>query len=251
MLKKLLFIFLLYASSLSFSQEINGIVYDAESRVQNVKVLNISQKILTKTNDKGEFLLKAKIGDTISFQSIFYKNIFSIVKADYFESIYVFELQKLINELDEVIIKNKPKAKLFGEAAFNANMKEIIAIDKKKEPQKYTAAPKYGLDFIQVAKLIGKLFKKKKVEIPNTLDYKQFELLFRKNNFFTKKLLTEDLNVPKKYHSLFYEFLEEKNISESKLNYDKRLELLDEFTLHSQEFLIIVEMAEEQAKAKN
>jgi hypothetical protein len=61
-------------------------------------------------------------------------------------------------------------------------------------------------------------------------------------------MLTESLNIQEKYHSLFYEFLETKNILESKLDYKKRLILLDDFTLYSQEFLIIVEMAEEEVK---
>ncbi|WP_073086095.1 hypothetical protein [Winogradskyella jejuensis] len=243
----LLFLFFSFSISL-WSQEVNGIVYDAESRVKGVKVLNITQKILTTTNDQGEFTLKAKVSDTLSFQSIFYKPIFTIVKADYFEGTYVFELQKIINELDPVNIKDKPKAKLFGEAAFNANMKQIIALDKKKEPQKYTAAPKYGLDFIQVAKLIGKLFKKKKKPTPNTITYNQYKLLFETNNFFTKKMLTEDLKVPEQYQSLFYEFLESKSILESKLDYNQRLILLDDFTQYAQEFIIIVEMAEEEVK---
>ncbi|MFD1064267.1 hypothetical protein ACFQ1Q_13505 [Winogradskyella litorisediminis] len=251
MLKKGLLLASILVAQLSTSQDVSGIVYDAEARVSGVKVLNISKKILTKTNEQGEFQLKANIGDTLSFQSIFYKPIFSIVKPKYFEGTYVFELQKIINELDEVNVKGKTKEKLFGKAAFNANLKEIIAIDKKKEPQKYTPAPKYGLDFIYVAKLIGKLFKKKKVEIPNTLSYKQYELLFEKNNFFTKKMLTSDLNIPEKYHSLFYEFLEEKQIPESKLNYNQRLQLLNDFTTYSQEFLLIVEMAEEEVKNKN
>lgn len=248
MFKNLLSIVLLITISTSFAQNIKGIVYDAESRLEGVKVLNITQKTLTTTNAQGEFSLGAKTGDTLAFQSIFYKPILSIVKPKYFEGLYVFELQKIINELDEVNIKNKPKEKLFGEKAFNANLKQVIAIDKKKEPQKYEAAPKYGLDFIQVAKLVGKLFKKKRKPIPNTITYKQYELLFNGNNFFTKKLLSEDLKVPEKYHSLFYEFLESKSILESKLNYDKRLILLNDFTMHAQEFLIIVEMAEEQAK---
>jgi len=248
MLKKLLSILFFINTLFSFSQEINGIVYDEEARVKGVKVLNITKKILTATNDEGSFVIKANINDTLTFQSVFYKPIMVIVKPDYFEGTYVFELQKIINELDAVNIKDKPKEKLFGEKAFNANLKEVIATDKKKKPLKYTAAPKYGLDFIQVAKLIGKLFKKKKKEIPNTITYNQYKLLFEENNFFTKKMLTESLNIQEKYHSLFYEFLETKNILESKLDYKKRLILLDDFTLYSQEFLIIVEMAEEEVK---
>lgn len=248
MLKRIPFLILVISFSISNSQEVNGIVYDAEARVKGVKVLNITKKILTATNDEGAFSIKANVNDTLTFQSVFYKPIMVIVKPDYFKGTYVFELQKIINELDAVNIKDKPKEKLFGEKAFNANLKEVIAIDKKKEPQKYNAAPKYGLDFIQVANMIGKLFKKKKKPIPNTLKYNQYKLLFAENNFFTKKMLTEDLKIQEKYHSLFYEFLEEKNIPEAKLNYSMRLQLLNDFTMYAQEFLIIVEMAEEKVK---
>ncbi|MBT8244381.1 MAG: hypothetical protein HKP48_08460 [Winogradskyella sp.] len=248
MLKKLLFLFLVFISAFSFSQVVNGIVYDDETSVRGVKILNITKKIITATNANGEFTLKADVSDTLSFQSVFYKPVQVVVKPQYFEGTNVFELQKIINKLDEINIKNKPKEKLFGEKAFNANMKEIIALDKKKEPQKYNAAPKYGLDFIQVAKLIGKLFKKKRKPIPNTLKYNQYKLLFAENNFFTKKLLTEDLKIQEQYHSLFFEFLEEKAIPEVKLDYSKRLQLLNDFTMYSQEFMIIVEMAEERIK---
>ncbi len=248
MLKNSLLIILFICSYTALAQDIRGIVYDAEARVEGVNVLNISQKIATVTDEKGEFLLKANVTDTLSFQSVFYKPIRVIVKPNYFEGTYVFELQKIINELDAVNIKDKPKAKLFGEKAFNANLKEVIATDKKKAPIKYNAVPEYGLDFIQVANMIGKLFKKKKKPVPNTLKYNQYKLLFAENNFFTTKMLTEDLKVPEQYHSLFFEFLEEKHIPETKLSYSKRLQLLDEFTMHSQEFLLIVEMAEDKVK---
>ena len=113
MFKKLFSFLLLVLSIFSFSQEINGIVYDAEARVKGVKVLNITKKILTATNDEGIFTLKANVNDTLTFQSVFYKPIMVIVKPDYFEGTYVFELQKIINELDAVNIKDKPKEKLF------------------------------------------------------------------------------------------------------------------------------------------
>ena len=252
MSKIIAFLIFLSISVSASAQIINGIVYDTEARVNNIKVLNISKKTLTTTNDKGEFSLKAQVNDTLSFQSIFYKPIMVIVKKDYFNSTYVFEIEKLINELETVSVKSKPKELLFGENAFNANLKKIIVNDKKKdELLTYNDAPKYGVDFIRVAKMIGKLFKKKRKPIPNTLKYSQFELLFAENNFFTKKMLTNDLNIPEKYQYLFYDFLEAKEIPESKLNYNKRLLLLDDFTMHAQEFLIIIEMAEEQTSAKD
>lgn len=243
--------FLLFLYSITFSvtaQVVNGIVYDAESTVKGVKVLNITQKTVTGTNEIGEFSLKAKVSDTLFFESLFHEPNYAIVSEDYFKSTFVFELKKVVNELDEVYLKDKPKVKQFEGDVYNENMNKIIELDKKKEPQKYNAAPKYGLDFIQVFRMIGKLFKKKKTPEPNTLDYKQLKLLFETNNFFTKKLLTTDLKVPENYHSLFYEFCETKAIKENILDYTKRLELLNLFTLYSQEFLMVIEMSQVQQK---
>lgn len=243
----LLFAFSILSLNL-LSQEINGIVYDADDVVKGVKVLNISKKILTTTNDSGEFRLKANLNDTISFQSVFYKPIIIVVKDDYFEGTYVFELQKIINELEAVNIANKPKPLVFAEDKYNQSLDEIITKDKEDRGVSVNGAPKYGLDFIQVAKLIGRLFKKKKNNLPNTLKYDQLKLLFEKNPFFTKTLLIEELKVPEQYHSLFYEFCETKSIPESKLEYKNRLPLLNDFTLYASEFMVFVEMAEEQAK---
>lgn len=248
MRKQLLFLLLFITSSTIAAQIVNGIVYDAESTIKGVKVLNVTQKTVTATNGSGEFSLKAKVTDTIYFESLFHEPKFAIVTKDYFESTFVFEMTTIVNELDEVFIKDKPKAKQFEGEAYNENMNKIIALDKKAEPQKYNATPKYGLDFIQVFSMIGKLFKKKKNLEPNTLNYKQIKLLFETNSFFNQDMLIQNLKVPKQYQSLFFEFCESKEINESFLNYNKRLELLDKFTDFSQEFLIIIEMAEERKK---
>ena len=245
--KLLVFTFTFCLTTLN-AQEINGIVYDAEAVVKGVKVLNISKKILTTTNDSGEFKLKANVRDTLSFQSVFYKPIFVIVNEDYFEGTYVFELQKIINELEAVNIASKPKPLVFAEDKYNQSLDEIITKDKEDRDINVNGAPKYGMDFIAIAKLIGGLFKKKKNNIPNTLKYDQLKQLFEKNPFFSQTLLTNVLKIPERYHSLFFEFCETKNIPEYKLNYDSRLILLDDFNLYANEFKVIVEMAEEQTK---
>lgn len=248
MSKQLLFFFLFVGTFSVTAQIINGIIYDSESTIKGVNVLNVTQKTVTATNGSGKFSIKAKVTDTLYFESLFHKPKFVIVNKDYFKTTYVFELTKIINELDEIFIKDKPKAKRFESEAYNQSMNRIIDLDKKAEPQKYTATPKYGLDFIQVFRVIGKLFKKEKSEIPNTLNYKQLKLLFETNSLFNEQMLSNNLKIPKNYQSLFFEFCESKNIAETFLDYNKRLELLNLFTLYSQEFLIIIEMAEEQKK---
>ena len=107
MLKKLLLTCSFFVSVIAFCQEINGVIYDSEARIEGVKVLNITQKILTVTNKNGEFVLRANVLDTLSFQSVFYRPVQVIVKPDYFDGVFVFELQKIINELDEVNIKDR------------------------------------------------------------------------------------------------------------------------------------------------
>ncbi|RNC87026.1 MAG: hypothetical protein ED556_06275 [Winogradskyella sp.] len=248
MLRKLLFVLFTVSYSITNAQAINAIVYDSEERVKGVKVLNITQKVLTVTNEQGEFTIKANPRDTLSFQSVFYKPIFVIVKEDYFEGTYVFELQKIINELEEVNIASKPKPVVFAKDKYNQSLNDIITKDKELRGVTANGASKYGVDFIRIAKMIGKLFKKKTQDIPNTLKYDQLKRLFETNPFFTQALLTNELKVPEQYHSLYYEFCETKNILESKLNYNTRLILLDDFTLYASEFMVIVEMAEEQAK---
>lgn len=246
-MQKLLLIVLCFSTSLSIkAQEVDGIVYDAESTVKGIKVLNVTQKIITTTNDKGEFKLKAKVSDTLYFESLFHEPKYVIVNKDYFESTYVFEVKKLVNKLDEVLLKDKPKAKEFEEDAFNKTLNDVIELDKKKEFQKYTPAPKYGVDFIQVIGLVGKLFKKKKKSAPKIITYNQLKKLFETNTFFTQKLLTEELKIPNELHSLFFEFCETKAIEERLLNYNTRVELLDLFVKYSQEFLLLVEMAKEK-----
>jgi hypothetical protein len=248
MSKQLLFLFLVTSTFTVTAQIINGIVYDAESTIKGANVLNLTQKRVTATNSSGRFSIKAKVTDTLYFESLFHKPKFAIVDKNYFKTTYVFELTKIINELDEVFIKGKPKAKRFESEAYNQSMNRIIDLDKKAEPQKYTATPKFGLDFIQVFMAIGNLFKKEKSEIPNTLNYKQLKLLFETNSLFNEQMLFNNLKIPKNYQSLFFEFCESKNITEALLDFNKRLELLNLFTLYSQEFLIIIEMAEEQKK---
>ena len=248
MLKRLLFLFIISSTLFNYAQEVKGIVYDAEATVKGIKVLNITQKTITATNNIGEFSLKAKVSDTLFFESLFHEPKYVIVNKDYFTSTYVFELKKAINQLEEVYIKDQPKAKPFENEAYNANMNEIIALDKKKEPQKYSAAPSYGLDFIQIFGMIGKLFKKKKKPIPYTLDYKKIKLLFETNSYFNKQMLSESFKIPEDYHSLYFEFCETKHIPESLLSYNKKLELLNFFTLYSEEFLLIIEMSETETK---
>ncbi len=247
-LRYLLFLLCCCATFHINAQTVNGIIYDAETKVKGAKVLNITQKASAITNDNGEFQITAKPKDTLYFESLFHHPQYSIVENDFFKGTYVFELKKIVNELDEVLIKDQPKTKLFKEEAFNENLKEIIALDKDNGTTINNGTPKYGADLVQLVNWIGRLLKKKKKTEIKTLKYNQLKLLWETNNFFNKKMLVNDLLMPEQYHSLFFEFCEAKQIPENSLNYNKRLELLDKFTQYAQEFMIIVEITSQSNK---
>ncbi|WP_411766975.1 hypothetical protein [Winogradskyella sp. A3E31] len=244
MLKTQLFIFLLLFASAAHSQIINGKVYDAESTVKGVKITNISTRIITNSDQNGDFRLQATVNDSLVFESLFHHPLKIAVKPSFFEDVYVFELKKLVNELDEILLsEEKSKVKPFEEETYNLKLNEIIQTDIKENPHLYGRAPSYGLDFIQVIGLVAKLFKKKKSkrEIDSNITYDQLVKLFESHVFFNTELLEVDLSIPKDNTLLFMEFCEARGIKKSLMKESKRFQLLDVFVLYSQEFLVILE----------
>ena len=88
-----------------------------------------------------------------------------------------------------------------------------------------------------------KLFKRKKpkTDIYVSITYKTLDSLFNKSTFFTKNLLIKDLNIPEDNTKLFLDFCAAKGISSALLKDEKQVELLEEFVLNSQLFLMLLE----------
>jgi len=243
--KPIFFLSFLCFTFLLSAQTLKGKVYDAESTVKGLKIYNLTQKTETQTDENGDFIIKAKVNDSIFFQSLFHHPKTIVVSEKQLNQLIVFELKKAVNELDEVLISEDPKEKPFKEEAYNTNLKNIIEEDKKNNPHLYNAAPKYGLDFVQLIGYVVKLFRKKKSQedIFSAIKYDQLSVLFKNNSFFNDKLLANGLNIPKDYKYLFFEFCEAQQINSQLLHKDKKLELLDKLVLCSQRFLLLVETA--------
>ncbi len=244
-MKSLLLFILLCFSITGNTQILKGKVYDAEATVKGIEVLNLTKKITTKTDDIGEFNIRAEVNDSIKFQSLFHHPKIIVVKENQLKELIVFELKKAVNELDEVLISEDLKEKPFEEEVYSSNLKKAIAEDIKNNPHLYSAAPKYGLDIFQLIGLAAKLFKKKS-KVPEfvPLTYTDIQALFSGGSLFNEKLLKETLKIPLKHKFLFFEFCEAKQIDSKLLNKNENVELLEEFVLLSQKFLVIVEIAE-------
>lgn len=242
---KLLLPILFFFPIVVIGQTLRGKVYDSTSTVKGIKVFNKTQNSLTATNDKGEFNIPAKIGDTIAFESLFHHPKVEILKPFHFEGIAVFEIKKIVNTLDEVEILSEPEQPEFNEDTYSTELKELIQNDIKNHPERYQpGGPSYGVDFLAIFGMVAKLFKSKekyKAPIYKPLSYKQMDSLFSNSSFFNDKLLTENLNIPKKRQKLFLEFCSAKQITSRLLQKDKKMELLEELVLNSQLFLILLE----------
>lgn len=104
--KSSLFFIAFLITCFSFSQNINlvGLV-NGEDNLENIHVINRTQKKYTTTNDKGEFIIDAVKNDTIVFTAIQYKSLTYIVATDNIKSKRInVSLELNVNELPEAVI---------------------------------------------------------------------------------------------------------------------------------------------------
>lgn len=238
------------------AQTLKGKVYDATSTVKNIKVFNETQNRVTATNEVGSFNINAKVNDTILFESLFYHPKAIILNQTHFEGIAVFELKKIVNALDEVEIKAEPKQPVFEVKAYSIELQNLIKEDIKNNPGLYQpAGATYGVDFVYLIGQLAKLFKSKnskyQKEVYKPITYTQMDSLFNKSSFFNKRLVTEDLKIPKDKANLFYDFCAAKQLNSELLKDNKKMQLLEYLVLNSQLFLILLEQYGEKTITKD
>ena len=250
----ILFISLLCLPLVLKAQTLKGKVYNATSTIKNIKVFNETQKRVTATNEEGSFSIEAKVKDTLLFESLFYHPKVVILKDFHFENIAVFEIEKIINELDEVEIVAESEQPVFEEQTYNLELQNLIQEDIKNNPHLYAnAGATYGLDFVYLIGEVVKLFKKNRPKIPiyKPITYKQMDSLFDKSSFFNKQLITVNLKIPKDKTHLFYDFCETKYISSEFLKDENKMQLLEQLVLNSQLFLILLEQYDAKTGIKD
>ena len=254
-MKQLLFILCLFTMPhLVLAQTLDGKVYDSKSVVKDIKVVNKTQKRMTVTDKDGNFSIAAKVNDTIAFESLFYHPLEVILNQSHFEDVNVFEIEKIISELDEVNVEAEPEQPVFEEETYNAELQNLIKEDIKRNPQLYQPqGASYGVDFIYLIGQVAKLFKRKRPKVPTykPLTYTQIDSLFSTSSFFNKRLVTEDLNIPEDKTKLFYDFCEAKGLSSELLKEEKKMMLLEQLVLNSQLFLILLEEYGEEKTTKD
>lgn len=238
-----------------FSQTIKGKVYDSESTVKGIKVYNISQKSMTFTNNEGDFTISATTNDTLLFDSLFHHSKMVQLKQTDFTDVVVFELKKAVNELGEVLISNDEDD--FNPLEYTQIAERAMERDRKNNMQLYVPQSSYsnGMNFVAIAQMIGKLFKKKNKPKPiEFIEYKDLDSLFKKDDFFDLRLLNQDLNIPEAYAHLFLEYCDSKDLNKDLISKENKVVLLDSLVEFSREFLKLThefETSKDSLRLKN
>lgn len=153
-MKNSLIICLLFFSALLEAQDNNSNLLKGKTAsdyedLENTNVTNSNQNIHTLTDKKGYFEIVAKVGDTLLFSAVQFKNNRLVVNKEHFDKgLIVVRMEVLLNYLDEVQIKNNQE--------INALSLGIVS----EAPKKYSPAErklKTAGDFkpIQLLGLLG------------------------------------------------------------------------------------------------
>ncbi len=235
----LIFIGFLFFSTSLLSQEISGRVYDDSSVVPGVTVFNANQKTAVVTNEDGAFSIRAVTGDSITFQSAFHESQTKIISLKDYSTILVVELKKKVNTLAEVLLSSKEKE--FDLEEYNIDFNAQLQKDRENNPLDYGAAPvNGGVNLMTLVKLAISIFKKKPEKEIIYATQTDLIHLFKEDKFFTQTLLENTLKIPKQYKNLFLDYCAAKQIEESLLKEENKLQLLDLLVVSSNEFRDII-----------
>ena len=84
----------------------------------------------------------------------------------------------------------------------------------------------------------GKKRKEKENEIPiEVITHSELASFFQEDKFFNTTFLELDLQIPPKYHPLFFDYCDAQQIEKSLLKHENQLLLIDTLVGYSKEFL--------------
>lgn len=184
MKSSLLFVFLFW-SLLTFSQDsdrklLNGIVISDSLDVAGITVKNKTTDSFSITDAKGNFSLSVREKDTLQFSGVAFNSSYLVITLSHLsEEVIKVRLSVKVNELDEVVVRpyiltgnleadtKKIKVKtvdlnLHPAAISVAGVRDDKVENALKKTMGTPGNDYNGVDFVQLAKKLGKLLFKKK-----------------------------------------------------------------------------------------
>lgn len=229
------FLFLSYLSYSQTSRLIYGKVSYQNTYQKNIDIINFNTKYQTQTNNAGNFTIEAKTGDVIIFMSeSFADQKYKLTAEDFDKGTLTIALIENPIPLEEVEIA-QVKALKMAKVTYNDLKMTKIQKDaaRPKNRDVYTGEIENGVDFIQIGKMIGKLFKSKKQKNTTdpTLPFKDYAKANFNESFFTKTL-----KINPDETSRFIEFCQADSKSKSVIETNDELAILEFLMVKKGEF---------------
>lgn len=263
-MKKLLLVFLLFASFTMTSQISKRIKVDGKIIVENqdvdaITVFNTTTKKGVITNEFGEFTVEIGLNDLIEFRALQYENFDLRITEVIMQSkrLRVFLIEE-INKLDEILVLTKGlsgdlPADVGTVKTFNPKLDALYFGIKKSDEYEFTDDPRSGieneamhsqsntmvngLNIVNVVdQLLLPLFRSK-VKDKKTAGVPDVPVSSIKY-YFGSEFIIDNFNIPEHRVEEFIQFVQDDvNFDYTHLNYGKELEFLEVLNTKSKEFL--------------
>jgi hypothetical protein len=132
---KLLLTVFLFVFQLSFSQTeklLKGIISSSNYVLKNVNVINKTSEKSTTTNEKGEFVIAAKVNDSLLFYTKdYYLKRIKLSNEQIEQNNLQVEMIKKPEELEEVVVNQMKSIKLSKDKNHEQGKLDNIEVDKR------------------------------------------------------------------------------------------------------------------------
>jgi hypothetical protein len=237
MKNKILLFVTIFAMQFSISQTektIHGKVICDFFPVQGIKVINLITEKSTVTNNNGVFQIAVKPNEMLVFSGLGYNyKRKTITIEDSNKDNLVIEIEKKPTELKEVVVAKTKNL----EIPFDVHSSALAGIMKNENQPKvvgvYDGSINYGLNFAALFTEALKLFKKdkSKSKTHKKIQFDQFANSKLKQSFFTNQLQLKPDEM-----ALFFEYCDADPKSQSILESNNQLIIMDFITTKNIEF---------------
>ena len=213
---------------LVFGQErklIKGQLLYKNTKVVAANVVNNSAQTNTITDDNGEFEIEMTEGDNIIFSSVQYQiRAVRITSEILAKNRLVVSINENINELKEVVVTTEDTEKFLDlkEEEFKGFDYDTDKSSRLENRAVRDRVISNGIDFINIAKLIAKVFSNKTIEEQLSMKPSEILPLVFEDTFFEK-----DLDLPQEQVIGFLMYIDEQMKTGALLKQNKQFQLID------------------------
>lgn len=235
---KLFAILFLFASQMCIAQVVAGKIVFNTYGVPQVEVINATTRILTISNENGDFSIAAKLNEELVFVSKDhnFKKIKVTSELINTENL-IIDIALIPEELKEVVVSNMPSVKLSADKSWERSKVDKYALDKSTSALKVTGVnmgTTAGIDFARLGGKLIDLFKKNKKSVPKEEPVGKFAEFAQGN--FSQRYYTSTLNLKPEEIRLFLEFCEADSASLEIIKTNNKLSTMDFLYLKSIEY---------------